>query len=470
MNASVPHEIDHFDDITHIYVQQRHFFAAHETRSLALRSRALCRLRDAIVAHESDILAALQHDLHKSAFEAYGSEIGLVLSELKEAIHSLHHWVEPRRKPSSWFVFPAKSQLYPQPYGVTLIVSPWNYPFQLLFSPLIGAIAAGNCVVLKPSEHAPATAAITRMIIEQACDPQHVALIEGGIETSQALLNLRWDYIFFTGSTGVGRLVYQAAARHLTPVTLELGGKSPCYVDSDIDVRLTAKRIVWGKFLNAGQTCIAPDYILVHRTSQQALVTALIQEIKATYSEMPEGSTDYGRIINNTHFVRLMNYLSQGTIIYGGQHNATTRYISPTLITDVEADAPLMQEEIFGPILPIMTVDSVQEAITWINQREKPLALYVFSNQPQILAQFTEHTSSGGLCINDTLMHMANRHLPFGGVGQSGIGAYHGLATFDLFSHLKPVLQRGTWIDPPIRYAPHRLSVEWLKKIFAWTH
>lgn len=446
---------------------QRAFFATGETKSVKFRKTQLGLLRDAINANEQAILSALHADLRKPAFEGYGTEVGFVLADLKHAISNLAAWAAPRSVSTPLFAFPASSEIRPEPYGVTLIIAPWNYPFQLLLAPLVGAMAAGNCAMLKPSELAPSTSAIITKIIRETFSAEYIAVVEGGIEESKVLLEQRWDYIFFTGGTEVGRVVYQAAAKHLTPVTLELGGKSPCIVDSEVNIDLVARRIVWGKFVNAGQTCIAPDYILADRKIKKDLIIALGKEISKAYGENPLLSDDYCRIINDKHYKRLKSYLSDGLVAHGGETNDSDRYIAPTILDRVSEDSRIMQDEIFGPILPILGVDDIEEAIEFVNARPKPLALYLFTRSDKKTEKVLGETSSGGACINDTLMHIANGHLPFGGVGDSGIGAYHGQSSFDLFSHLKSVMNRSNLVDLPVRYAPYKkVSLANFKRIF----
>jgi acyl-CoA reductase-like NAD-dependent aldehyde dehydrogenase len=361
--------------------------------------------------------------------------------------------------------FPASAKIYPEPLGVVLIIGPWNYPFQLNILPLVGAIAAGNCAIVKPSEIAANTSKVVAELINKTFDPAYIAAVEGGVETSQQLLAEKFDYIFFTGGTNVGRVVMEAAAKNLTPVTLELGGKSPCIVDSDISIENSAKRIVWGKFINAGQTCIAPDYLLVNRAVKSEFLTAVTETIRSFYGENPAESTDYCRIISERHFNRLAEFLKDGKIVIGGETNAEEKYIAPTVIDGVSWDAPVMQEEIFGPILPVLEYSDLEEAIALINSRPKPLALYLFSRDKQKQKRVLRDTSSGGVCINDTVMQGALTSLPFGGVGNSGIGSYHGKASFDTFSHYKSVLNKGLWFDLEWRYAPYKGKLDFLKKV-----
>ncbi|WP_448562632.1 aldehyde dehydrogenase family protein [Trichothermofontia sp.] len=443
------------DTIAQQLDQQRQFFATGRTRPLAFRRAQLQQLRRQIVAHEAQILEALHTDLRKPQFEAYGAEIYLVLEEIDRAIKHLPTWMRPQRVKVPPMAQPGRAMLIPEPLGVVLIISPWNYPFQLSLLPLVGAIAAGNCAVLKPSEIASATATLIADLIKTTFDPAFVCVVTGGPETSQRLLAERFDHIFFTGGTAIGKLVMAAAAQHLTPVTLELGGKSPCLVDRDIDLVTTARRIVWGKFANAGQTCIAPDYLLVDRAIHAPLLTAMQTCLREFYGDDPAQSPDYARIINDRHFQRLTALLSDGQIVVGGETNAGDRYIAPTILDHVSPDAPVMQEEIFGPILPVLTYDTLEDAIAFVNDRPKPLALYCFSRNPNYTQPVLAQTSSGGVCINDILLHNLVPDLGFGGVGPSGMGRYHGKASFDTFSHQKGVLQRPFWLDLRFRYPPY---------------
>lgn len=448
---------------------QRDYFASNATKSIKFRKQQLQKLKEAIDTNEEAFTKALHSDLRKHEFEAYATEIGFVMVELKKAIKQVDKWAKTRTVPTPLFHFNGNSYVKPEPYGSALIISPWNYPFQLLFAPLIGAMAAGNTVILKPSELAPATSAITAKVISETFAPEYLAVVEGAVPEAQALLDEKFDYIFFTGGTNVGRIVYQAAAKHLTPVTLELGGKSPCIVDRDTNINLSAKRIVWGKFVNAGQTCIAPDYVLVDKAVKDKLVAKMIEHIKKAYGDHAQSSEYYPRIINASHHQRLSAYLDTGNIVYGGTTDESDLYIEPTLVDGIKADDKVMQEEIFGPILPIIEYDNIKDAIDFVNEGSKPLAMYIFSKNNKNVDRVLEDTSAGGVTINDTLLHIANPHLPFGGVGESGIGAYHGQLSFDVFSHLKSVLNRTFLVDDPVRYAPYKLGVHWLRKLMDWT-
>jgi aldehyde dehydrogenase (NAD+) len=444
--------------------QQRNFFSTGQTKPIAFRTQQLQNLQQAITKYQSAIVEAAKQDLGRPEYEAY-FEIATV-AEIKQALKSLKQWIKPQRVASPIDQFPSTAWIQPDPLGVVLIIGPWNYPFQLIISPLVGAIAAGNCAILKPSEHAPHTAKVVADMIQSAFDPQYIAVAQGDAEVSQQLLAEKFDHIFFTGGTAIGRVVMAAAAKHLTPVTLELGGKSPCVVEDDARLDYAAKRIAWGKFINAGQTCIAPDYLLVNRRIKQDLLTKIKAYIQEFYGTDPATSPDYARIINQRHFSRLASFLNNGTPLLGGQADPDTRYIAPTLLDNVSWDAPVMQDEIFGPILPVLEYGDLEEAIALINARPKPLALYFFSNDSRKQEQMLQSTSSGGVCINDTVMHIAVSALPFGGVGESGMGKYHGKASFDTFSHYKSVLKKGMWLDLAWRYAPYTAGkLKLIKKI-----
>jgi len=443
--------------------QQRQFFATGQTKNVNFRREQLQRLKQVIIDHQGDIIAGVKADLNRPEFEAY-FEIASV-SEVNYAIKHLKSWTKPKKVRTSLDQFPASAQICPEPLGVVLIIGPWNYPFQLMISPLVGAIAAGNCAILKPSEIAANTSKVVANMIRETFDPAYIAAVEGGVETSQALLAQKFDHIFFTGGTKIGQIVMEAAAKNLTPVTLELGGKSPCVVESDVQLDYTAKRIAWGKFINAGQTCIAPDYLLVKREIKNDLLEKIKENIQAFYGENPEKSPDYCRIISQRQFDRLADFLQNGKVIIGGQTNPEDQYIAPTVLDQVSWDDPVMQEEIFGPILPVLEYNDLGEAISQINARPKPLALYFFSKDKAKQQQVLQNTSSGGVCLNDTVMQFSGTYLPFGGVGESGMGSYHGKASFDTFSHYKSVLKNTFWIDLQLRYAPYKGKVYLIKKI-----
>ncbi|MGK7931638.1 MAG: aldehyde dehydrogenase family protein [Microcystaceae cyanobacterium] len=445
--------------------KQRQFFATGQTQPLDYRIKQLKALKVAIQDREQEIINSLQADLGKPSLETYLLEIKTTLKEITHTLKHLKSWVKPKKVWEGLLQFPGVAKIYPEPLGVVLIISPWNYPFSLTIQPLIGAIAAGNCATLKPSEIAPETAKTINNLVSDVFDPQCVTVVEGDMEVAQALLQETFDHIFFTGGTEIGRKVMQAAAIHLTPVTLELGGKTPCIVDDDVNLMETAKRIVWGKFLNSGQSCVAPDYLLVKRSIKDNLIKAFQESITQFYGENPSKSPDYGRIVSDHHFQRLTNLLQAGKIITGGNYSEETRYIGPTLMIDVPLDAPVMQEEIFGPILPILDYEQLDEAIAFVNERPKPLALYFFSNDTKKQHNLVTGTSSGGVCFNDTILHLGVINLPFGGVGNSGIGAYHGKASFDTFSHQKSVLRRYFQLEFSLRYPPYGNKINLFKKL-----
>ncbi|WP_394345337.1 aldehyde dehydrogenase [Algibacter lectus] len=451
-----------------IIVKQKEYFKSGKTKSVAFRISILKALKEELEANEQAVFNALKLDFKKSEFETYLSEYSMVMSQLNLVIKNLKKWAKPQRVSSSLLLFPAHSFIYKEPYGSVLIISPWNYPFILALEPLILAIAAGNTVVLKPSELTENTSRLISNLVKNVFPEGLATSIVGGVDVATALLNQRWDYIFFTGSVSVGKIIAQAAAKHLTPVTLELGGKSPCIIDDTVDLKLTAKRVVWGKFLNAGQTCIAPDYILVKKQIKADFTKALIEEIKQAYGNDIKASEDFPRIINEKNTQRLANMLNQETISFGGEIDKTTCYIAPTLLDNPDLDSPVMQEEIFGPILPILTFETEQDIESVISQYEKPLAFYVFSNNKAFSKGLIERFSFGGGVINDTLMHFGNDKLPFGGVGFSGMGNYHGKFGFDTFSHHKAIVNRKNWIDPPVRYAPYQGKLKWLKLFFKY--
>jgi aldehyde dehydrogenase (NAD+) len=452
-------------EIQSIVKAQKAFFNTGQTKDAEFRKAQLDVLQNAIRENRQKILTALQQDLSKSAYEGYLTEVGIVLDEIRFVKKHLLKWAKARRVRTHLFQFPGSSYIYAEPYGVSLIISPWNYPFQLVVGPLIGSIAAGNCSIVKPSEYASHTARIFNEIISKNFNPGYIAVVEGQAETSQALLDEDFDYIFFTGSVSVGKIVMQAAARHLTPVTLELGGKSPCIVDRDVDLTVTARRIVSGKFINAGQTCIAPDYLLVHQEIKSALLERIDFFIRRFYGANPQLSPDYPRIVNEKHFLRLTELMQAGKVLTGGQSDRQSLFIAPTILDDIAWDDPIMQEEIFGPILPVLAYDNLSQAISRVKELPKPLAFYYFSNNRQNGEKIIRDNSFGGGCINDTLLHFANPHLPFGGIGSSGIGSYHGKKSFETFSHQKSILKRSFRLDAPLRYPPYGNKLRILEKI-----
>lgn len=438
-----------------ILQNQREYFQRGSTRSLSFRLARLKDLRQTIIRREQEITTALKKDLNKASFEAYATEIGLTLEELKYAIRHLPAWAKPRKVKTGIANFPAKSYITPEPYGIALIMSPWNYPFNLALTPLIGAIAAGNCSIIKPSAYAPHTSSVVAQIIGECFAEEFVAVVEGGRQTNQDLLCEKFDYIFFTGSVAVGKTVMRAAADHLTPVTLELGGKSPCIVDREVNIDLAARRITWGKFLNAGQTCVAPDYLLVHKSIKDELLGDIKKYITNFYGQDPCSNSDYPKIINHRHFNRLLNLLKQGDLVTGGQYNEDKLVIEPTVIEHITWEDPVMQEEIFGPILPVLEYEDLAGVIAELNRQPSPLALYFFSTNRKNQQMLINNLSFGGGCINDTVMHLATPYLPFGGVGNSGMGAYHGKASFDTFSHPKSILNKSNLLDIKLRYPPY---------------
>ena len=444
------------EDIKDIVAAQRAFFRSHATRSVEFRLEMLKRFRASIVKYERELAEALYNDLHKSYEEAYLTEISIVLAEIDKFLKHLKGWAAPSKKSTPLKMFPSHSEILTEPLGVSLIIAPWNYPVQLLLNPLVGAIGAGCTAVLKPSPYVPNVAEVLGRLIAETFDPEYVAVVQGHREVNSALLRERYDIIFFTGSPDLGRVVMRAAAENLTPVVLELGGKSPVVVDKSADIKLAAKRIAWGKTLNAGQTCIAPDYLLIHKDVKAEFVVAFRHAIAELHGEDVHKSEHYVRMVSDRAFERVVSYLDCGDVVAGGLTSAEDRYIEPTLLDNVSADSAVMREEIFGPVLPMMEIGDVEEAINFILDREKPLAMYVFAEE-DVARRVFDHTSSGGGCINDTIMHIANEHLPFGGVGNSGMGRYHGRDSLYAFSHRRSVVTTPTWIDLPFRYMPYKL-------------
>lgn len=452
--------------IAEIYTAQRRFFDGGNTRTLAFRKAQLKKLKVVLQAHENEILAALHADLRKHPMEAYGSEVGLLYSEIGHTLDSLREWMRPEPVTSPLLQYPSASKIYRDPKGLTLLIGPWNYPFQLMITPLIATIAAGNCAILKPSELAPHTAAVTEKVIKAAFDPAHVAVIQGdGQQVIPEAMQHRFDHVFFTGSIPVGKKILEMAAPHLTPVTLELGGKSPCIVDKSANLKIAARRIIWGKCWNAGQTCIAPDYVLVHEEVREPFVEELQKAIHRFFGKDPSQSEDYARIINEKRFDKVASYLQQGRIIAGGATDRADKYIEPTLLTDVSLDAPVMQEEIFGPVLPLIPYKTVEEAMAVIARNPNPLSLYVFTKSRRTEKAFVEQIAFGGGCVNNTLVHFTNEELPFGGVGQSGMGRYHGRSGFDEFTQIKSVMKTATWLDVPVKYPPFGNKLKLAKKV-----
>lgn len=442
-------------DIASVMERQRAFFATGATIDVDFRMRALKRLGAAIRSHETEIKFALREDLGKSFFEGYMCEVGLVLSELGYQMSHLRRWVRPRHVLPDLANFPSTYREVPEPYGVTLVMSPWNYPFMLTIEPLIGAVAAGNCCVVKPSAYSPATSALIARILREAFEPGHVDVVLGGRAENTELLEQRFDYIFFTGSVEVGKLVQQKAARHLTPVTLELGGKSPCVIARDADLDVAAARVAFGKWLNVGQTCVAPDYVLVDEAVELEFAEKLAVAAARMYGADALSNPDYGRMVNEKHFERVRGLIDPAKVVYGGRSNPDTLQIEPTVMMGCTGEDAAMQQEIFGPVLPIISVKSMEEAEAFIRCREKPLALYLFTRSRQLAQRFERHVPFGGGCVNDTIVHLATSRMGFGGVGASGMGAYHGRKSFETFSHTKSVLSKGTWCDLPLRYQPY---------------
>ncbi len=435
---------------------------------IGYRKETLKKLLYNIQKSEDLIVKALYDDFKKPEFEAVLTETNYVISELKDTIKNINSWAKTKNIFPSLLNFPSTDYIYKEPYGKVLVIAPWNYPFQLALCPLIAAVAAGNRVVLKPSELTPHTSAIIAKIISKTFHVKHVEVFEGGVEVSNKLLAKRWDYIFFTGSVAVGKVVAKAASENLTPVTLELGGKNPCIIDETANLKLAAKRIVWGKFMNAGQTCIAPDYILVQKNMKVNFISFLIEEILKAYGKKIDKSPDFARIINTKNWLRLDSMIEREKVIFGGETDAEKLYISPTLIEEPALDSPVMKEEIFGPILPILSYENESDIENIISKYEKPLAFYVFSENKTFAKKLITNYSFGGGCINDTVIHFSNKRLPFGGVGHSGIGAYHGQLSFDIFSHHKAVVKKGNWLDLPMRYAPYKDKLTSLKRLLDW--
>ena len=449
-------------EIKTIIEAQKVFFRRGETLDLDFRLQALRALKTAILKWEKCIAEALWLDLHKSYEEAYLTELSIVLGEIDNHLKHLKNWTAPKRVATPIKMMPSCSKVVAEPLGCSLIISPWNYPVQLLLNPLVGAISAGCTAVLKPSPYVPHTSKVVEEMIKETFRPEYIGIVQGNREVNTALLEERYDLIFFTGSPQLGRTVMRAASENLTPVVLELGGKSPCIVDKDANIAMAARRIAWGKSLNAGQTCIAPDYLLVHEDVKERLVDDLKKEFTRLHGPNPKQAKHFVRIVNERAFDRLVGYIENANVVMGGEYDRSERYITPTIIDYVDVSSPIMQEEIFGPIFPIVTFKTTDEAINFVQDREKPLALYYFSESKQNIRRVLKHTSSGGTCINDTIMHIANENLPFGGVGHSGMSAYHGKESFDVFSHHRAVVTTTTRLDLPFRYMPYTFF-KWIK-------
>ncbi len=446
-----------------LFESQQRFFATGKSREVAFRREALKKLRSAIRMHEQELFDALQKDLHKSAFESYASEIGFVLEELGFHLKHLKRWSRPKRVSSSVVSFPASARITHEPLGTVLIIAPWNYPFQLMMAPLIGAVSAGNTVILKPSEIAENTASVIAKIINNSFEKEYIRVVTGGVAVSQTLLRFEFNHIFFTGSPRVGKIVMQEAAKNMVPVTLELGGKSPCIVDETAPLKLTARRVVWGKLLNAGQTCIAPDYLFVHEKVKDRFVGELVKAIQKAYGRDARQSPDYPRIITRANVERLATLLQGAKVVYGGHYDVEEKYFEPTVLDEVSFDLPVMQQEIFGPVFPVISFHDAEDVVREVNARPRPLALYVFSKKTAFLNKMVRDIPAGGVTLNDTLMHIVSNKLPFGGVGNSGMGKYHGYYSFQTFSNAKPVVRRGLWPDVPIRYAPYGKKLKIIK-------
>lgn len=444
----------------------RNYFESGATRPYIFRKKQLRLLKAALQKHEQLLYDALYADLKKNREEVWVTETGFLMTALGHALKSLRTWMTPEKVPTNLVNFPSSSYVLYEPLGVVLIIAPWNYPLQLLFAPLIGAIAAGNCVVLKPSELAPATAAAMRKLIQEIFPEQYVLYAEGdGAEVVPALMNhFRFDHVFYTGSTTTGRIIYRMAAEQLVPVTLELGGKSPAIVEADANIRVAARRITVTKFSNAGQMCVAPDYVLVHASKKEALVQEIKKAIASFYSDDPSSDYHYGKIINEKQFARIIAYLNQGTVTHGGRYNAQQLYIEPTILENVSPHAPVMQEEIFGPVLPVLTFNTMEEAKEIVRKNPDPLAFYVYTSSAAVEKAWLESVPFGGGCVNNSSWHFTNQHLPFGGRGNSGLGQYHGRFSFELFSHRKGIMKSPAWFDPALKYPPFKGKL----KLFKW--
>lgn len=448
-----------------IVSQQHQFFNTGQTLDVAFRKARLLQLKKIIHAHETGLIDALKKDFSKPAFESYGTEIMVLDQEIDHILANIDNWSGTQRVKSARINFPSKSYIKPQPYGVTLIIGPWNYPVQLTLNPALGAIAAGNTAIIKPSEIAPHTSALLADIINSNFDPGFLRVVEGDADATQALLSQPLDYIFFTGSTHVGKIIMKSAAEQLTPLTLELGGKSPTIVDETADLELAAKRIVWGKFINAGQTCVSPDFVYVPDSLHETFCNLIQENIQEFYGNNPAQSDDFARIISDKHFYRLTNLIDPQNVYHGGNTNTDTRYIEPTILTNITWNDAVMQEEIFGPLLPVLKFDDLDQVIEILKSKSHPLALYLFSTDKKNQRKVMQQLRFGGGCINDTVTHLGNPELPFGGMGNSGFGSYHGKASFDTFSHPKSIMKKSNWLDIPLRYPPYKEKIKWLKRL-----
>ena len=447
--------------ITTTLLSQRAYFRSGATLPLCFRRQMLRKLSDAMHQYEKPLAEALWTDLHKSYEEAYLTELSIVYGEIRNHLRHLRQWAKPERKSSPLAILPASSRIIKEPLGNALIIAPWNYPVQLLLNPLVGAISAGCTAMLKPSPYVPNVSCVLTEMIRATFPEEYIAIVEGNRQVNQMLLAERWDLIFFTGSPSLGKMVMEAASKHLTPVVLELGGKSPCIIDKSADLKVAAKRVAWGKALNAGQTCIAPDYLMIHEEVKDKFLRLLVKEWKHLLTKDPQKAKHFVRIVSDKALERLIGYLDNGTIYHGGKYDKAERYLSPTILMDIQENTPVMQEEIFGPIFPVLTFKEINEVITFVTEREKPLALYYFGTNGDYVLR---HTSSGGACVNDVIMHIVNHKVPFGGVGHSGMGSYHGKDSFLAFSHRRSVISTPTWVDMPFRYMPYKLFA-WIKHL-----
>lgn len=438
--------------IGEIRAKQESYFRSGATLDVRTRKVNLVAFEKAVLKWEKPLCEALWKDLHKSYEESYIAEVSILLGEIRTHIRNVGKWTRPQRRPTPMKLFPSRSKIISEPLGTALIISPWNYPVQLLLTPLVGVISSGCTAVLKPSPYVPEVSDVIEKMIRDTFPEEYVAVVQGDRNVNTALLEQRWDMIFFTGSPSFGRAVMAAAAKNLTPVVLELGGKSPCIIDKDADIEVAAKRVAWGKSLNAGQTCIAPDYLMLHKNIKDKFLSELEKAFRELLGDDPQKSEHFVRIVNDAAFERLKGYLADGEVVFGGKTDKSERYFSPTVLDHVSPDSPVMQEEIFGPIFPVQTFSSLDEVIRFVSMREKPLALYYFGSQGD---KVLKHTTSGGSCINDVIMHIANENVPFGGVGMSGMGSYHHKRTFDVFTHYRSVISTPTWIDLPFRYMPY---------------
>ena len=453
-------------NIEDIIEKQRIFFNSNETKEVEFRIQQLKKVKDVLKENESVLYKAIYQDFGKSEFETYASELSMLYHEINLVIKKVKQWSKVEKVPTGWANFPAKSYIIPEPLGIVLVIGAWNYPYQLSLLPAITALAAGNTVIVKPSELPSRTSNVMAKLINAAFDSRYFYVAEGGESVTNELLEHRFDKIFFTGSITVGKIIYQAAAKHLTPVTLELGGKSPTFVFSDCDMKMTAKRIVWAKFYNAGQTCIAPDYILVEKIAEERFLKALVEELSIYPQNYQDGSDSYSQIINTKNFDRLNELIDTTKIYYGGKKDRNTRYISPTILNNVSFDDAVMENEIFGPILPVLSFTDLDSVIQLVKNRPKPLACYIYSKNDAIIKKLLNELSFGGGAVNDSVMHVSNSHLPFGGVGFSGMGSYHGKAGFDTFTHYKSILHKPFWFEASIKYAPYSaFKLKWIKRI-----